>query len=41
MILGISEDTVNFHIKNSMAKLDAGNRIMAIVKAIRMGLILP
>jgi len=40
-ILDISEHTVNFHLKNSMTKLDAGSRILAVVKAIRMGLILP
>lgn len=40
-ILDISEHTVNFHLKNSMAKLDASSRILAVVKAIRMGLILP
>ena len=41
MILNISENTVNFHLKNAMAKLDAGTRIMAIVKSIRFGLIIP
>ncbi|MCP5371486.1 MAG: LuxR family transcriptional regulator [Hyphomicrobiales bacterium] len=41
MILNISEHTVNFHLKNAMGKLGAGNRILAIVKAIRMGLIIP
>ncbi|MDP6590038.1 MAG: LuxR family transcriptional regulator [Alphaproteobacteria bacterium] len=40
-ILDISEHTVNFHLKNSMAKLDASSRILAVVKAIRTGLILP
>ena len=41
IILSISENTVNFHLKNAMAKLEAGSRIMAIVKAIRYGLIVP
>lgn len=41
VILSISENTVNFHLKNAMAKLDAGTRIMAIVKSIRFGLIIP
>ena len=41
MILNISEHTVNFHLKNAMSKHGAGNRILAIVKAIRMGLIIP
>jgi len=41
IILNISENTVNFHLKNAMAKLDAGTRIMAIVKSIRFGLIVP
>ncbi len=38
-ILGISERTVNFHLNNVMAKLDAHNRISATVKAISLGLI--
>ena len=41
MILSISENTVNFHLKNAMAKLKASTRVLAIVKAIRMGLIVP
>ena len=41
MILGISRHTVDFHIKNLMAKLDASTRTYAIVKAIRLGLINP
>jgi len=40
-IIGISEHTVNFHMKNAMAKLDAGSRVVAIVKAIRAGAIVP
>ncbi len=39
MILNISENTVNFHIKNTLNKLDANTRILAVVKAIRFGLI--
>lgn len=40
-ILHVSENTVNFHLKNAIAKLDACNRTMAIVKAIRMGIVTP
>ncbi len=39
VILGISEFTVNFHIKKAMQKLETNNRIVAVVKAIRFGLI--
>ncbi len=35
-ILRISENTVNFHIKNAMRKLDATSRIQAVVTAIRL-----
>ncbi len=38
-ILDISENTVNFHVKNALAKLDANTRTLAVVKAIRYGLI--
>jgi LuxR family quorum-sensing system transcriptional regulator CciR len=38
-ILNISENTVNFHIKKAFAKLNANNRIAAVVNAIRYGLI--
>lgn len=38
-IVGISENTVNFHIKNSMRKLDCTSRRVAIMKAMRMALI--
>ncbi len=41
MILNLSEHTINFHISNAMVKLEAGSRILAIVKAIRMNLIFP
>jgi DNA-binding CsgD family transcriptional regulator len=40
-ILGVSEHTVNFHLKQSMAKLGATNRMQAVVSALRLGLILP
>jgi LuxR family quorum-sensing system transcriptional regulator CciR len=39
MILAISENTVNFHVKNAMRKLDATSRIVAVLKAVRLGLI--
>ncbi len=39
VILNISENTVNFHIKNALHKLDANTRTLAVVKAIRYGLI--
>lgn len=38
-ILHISENTVNFHLKKAFTKLDANNRIAAVVNAIRYGLI--
>ncbi len=38
-ILCISERTVNFHIKNTMQKLDAVSRIHAVAKAIEKGMI--
>lgn len=38
-ILSISENTVNFHVKNAMRKLEANNRMAAVVTAIRYGLI--
>ncbi len=41
VILHISEHTVDFHFRKAMAKLGAGNRIVAIVTAIRHGLIQP
>ncbi len=41
MIIGISEFTANFHIRNACAKLHATNRILGITKAIRLGLINP
>ncbi|MER8492063.1 LuxR family transcriptional regulator [Mesorhizobium australicum] len=38
-IIGISENTVNFHLKNVMHKLDAASRIVAAIKAINLGII--
>ncbi len=39
MILKISENTVNFHIKNAMRKLGTTSRTVAVVKAIRLNFI--
>ena len=36
-ILGISESTVNFHIRNAMSKLGASNKLGAAVKAAMLG----
>ena len=38
-ILSISERTVNFHVNNVLLKLNATNKVQAVVKAIAMGLI--
>ena len=38
-ILEISERTVNFHINNTLAKLNALNKTAAVVKAARLGLL--
>lgn len=40
-IIGVSEHTVNFHLKGVMRKLETANRVAAVVAAMRMGLILP
>ncbi|WP_104400280.1 helix-turn-helix transcriptional regulator [Vibrio penaeicida] len=40
-IIGVSESTINFHIKNCINKLDAVNRHHAIAKAIIGGVIAP
>jgi DNA-binding CsgD family transcriptional regulator len=40
-ILSISRNTVNFHLKNIYRKLDVATHQMAVVKAIRLGLITP
>ncbi|WP_347336276.1 helix-turn-helix domain-containing protein [Bradyrhizobium viridifuturi] len=39
MILGISVNTVNFHIKNAMRKLGATTRIQATAIAIRLNIL--
>lgn len=41
VVLSISENTVNFHLKNACAKLDSKGRMLAVVKAIMMGVITP
>ena len=41
VILDINPNTVDYHIKNAMNKLDVTNRISAVFKAIRLGLIDP
>ncbi|MER9476129.1 LuxR family transcriptional regulator [Mesorhizobium sp. M0520] len=38
-ILQISVNTVNFHIKNILRKLDTGSRIVAAIKAEKLGII--
>ncbi|HEV3105763.1 MAG TPA: autoinducer binding domain-containing protein [Trinickia sp.] len=38
-ILKISERTVNFHVNNVLLKLNATNKVQAVVKAIALGLI--
>jgi LuxR family quorum-sensing system transcriptional regulator CciR len=40
-ILSISENTVVFHIKNAMRKLNTNSRTVAAFRAIRLGLIEP
>ncbi|WP_084261875.1 LuxR C-terminal-related transcriptional regulator [Zymobacter palmae] len=39
MILNLSCSTVNFHLRNSMLKLNAPNKTSAIVKAIYLNLL--
>ncbi|MEO1244330.1 MAG: LuxR family transcriptional regulator [Pseudomonadota bacterium] len=39
MLMRISENTVKFHLRNAMKKLDATTSIQAVVKAINHGLI--
>lgn len=41
MILGVSEHTVNFHLKSAMRKMGTTNRVTAVVSAIKSGLIAP
>jgi DNA-binding CsgD family transcriptional regulator len=40
-ILGVSHSTIRFHMGNIFRKLDAYERTLATVKAIRLGLIIP
>ncbi|MGO9544801.1 MAG: helix-turn-helix transcriptional regulator [Rhodomicrobium sp.] len=40
-LLGISHATIRFHMKNVFKKLNANERTLATVKALRLGLILP
>ncbi len=40
-IIEVSTNTVDFHIKRAMSKLDATSRTFAIVRALRLGLINP
>jgi LuxR family quorum-sensing system transcriptional regulator CciR len=39
VILQISENTVNYHVKNALRKLGATSRTVAVIKAIRLNLI--
>jgi LuxR family transcriptional regulator, quorum-sensing system regulator SolR len=39
IIMNLSERTVNFHVNNAVAKLDASNKISATVKASVLGLL--
>ncbi|MGZ9187380.1 MAG: LuxR family transcriptional regulator [Candidatus Binatia bacterium] len=41
VILGLSENTINFYVKNAMRKLGTTNRVVAVVLAVRSGLIQP
>ena len=38
-IMGISESTVNFHVRNAVAKLGTANKLAATVKAAMLGLL--
>jgi DNA-binding CsgD family transcriptional regulator len=40
-ILGVSESTVNFHLRNACAKLGVRGRRAAAVEALRRGLLKP
>jgi LuxR family transcriptional regulator, quorum-sensing system regulator CciR len=40
-LLGISEHTVNFHVKNAMNKLGTSTRVSAVLKSVGLGLITP
>jgi LuxR family transcriptional activator of conjugal transfer of Ti plasmids len=37
VILEISENTVNFHLKNAMKKLQTNSRLVAVLRAIDLG----
>ncbi|MDA9445739.1 helix-turn-helix domain-containing protein [Bradyrhizobium sp. CCBAU 21360] len=39
VILGVSVNTVNFHIKNAMRKLETTSRTQCVVKARHLGLL--
>ena len=39
IILDISKNTVSFHLKNIYRKLDVGNRVSAVARAIELGII--
>ncbi|MDH2348801.1 helix-turn-helix transcriptional regulator [Bradyrhizobium sp. SSUT77] len=39
VILKVSDNTVNFHLKNAMRKLGVTSRIQCVIKARRLGLI--
>jgi LuxR family transcriptional regulator, activator of conjugal transfer of Ti plasmids len=41
VILGLSENTINFYVKNAMKKLGTTNRVIAVVLAVRSGMIQP
>ena len=38
-ILGVSERTINFHLSNSMQKLNVNNKISAAIRAVILGLL--
>ena len=38
-ILGVSERTINFHLSNSMQKLNVKNKISAAIRAVMLGLL--
>ena len=40
-IMCITENTVNFHVKNAMRKLNTSSRTVAAIKAVQRGLIEP
>ncbi|NUF17313.1 LuxR family transcriptional regulator AbaR [Acinetobacter lactucae] len=38
-ILGVSERTINFHLSNSMQKLNVNNKISAAIRAVMLGIL--